>query len=309
MLPPIDPSTLEQNPGFSALYKDLTTRKFNPDGSSKDLKRQRAHAEVQKKLQTARIEAAKSQILRASLVDLPSKSDGLPPELHEVIEIICAQLNGQIPPEDRDILQDDTEYFLENIAPVSAAVSANLTATAEHLTRIANPLSSDPLDPTILPSATLSLLDANIALTDDLTTTRHSLATLAATLLTTHTTLLTSLIRILEQTVHGAVSRGTRAHAEQLAVKADVLNAQASIHALTHPLPAPLAESLQEYSAAMEKEHMRLKTRERAALKMLKAYEDAGAKGMAEIAERFAEVGREVERVRGEIERLEQGGK
>jgi hypothetical protein len=48
MLPPIDPFTLEQNPGFSSLYKDLTTRKLNPDGSSKDLKSQRAHDEVRK---------------------------------------------------------------------------------------------------------------------------------------------------------------------------------------------------------------------------------------------------------------------
>ncbi|KAF2497378.1 hypothetical protein BU16DRAFT_605713 [Lophium mytilinum] len=308
MLPPIDLSTLDQNPGFNALYKDLTTRKFNTDGSSKDLKRQRAHAEVQKKLQSARIEAAKSQILRASLIDLPSKSDGLPPELHEVIEIICAQLNGQIPPEDRDILQDDADYFLENIAPITAAISANLTITAQHLARIANPSGTPLLSPPFY-LATLSLLDSNTALANDLTTTRHSLATLASTLLTTHTSLLTALIRILEQTLHGAVSRGTRAHAEQLAVKADVLNAQASIHALTHPLPTPLVESLKEYSAALEKEQLRLKTRERAALKMLKAYEDAGGKGMAEIAGRFAEVGREMERVREEIERLESGKK
>ena len=48
MLPPIDPSTLEQNPGFKALYKDLSTRRLNPDGSSKDLKKQRAQDEARK---------------------------------------------------------------------------------------------------------------------------------------------------------------------------------------------------------------------------------------------------------------------
>lgn len=76
---------------------------------------------------------------------------------------------------------------------------------------------------------------------------------------------------------------------------------------MTHPLPAPLAESLSAYSAALEKEHLRLKTRERSALKMLKAYEDAGGKGMGEIAARYAEVVEEIERVKGEIERLSKG--
>jgi len=45
-LPPIDPSTLEQNPGFSILYKDLCTRKLNADGSSKDVKRMKRQGEL-----------------------------------------------------------------------------------------------------------------------------------------------------------------------------------------------------------------------------------------------------------------------
>lgn len=46
MLPPIDPRVLERNPNFDVLYKDLTTRKLNPDGSTRDTKKQRIHDEI-----------------------------------------------------------------------------------------------------------------------------------------------------------------------------------------------------------------------------------------------------------------------
>ena len=35
MLPPVEISTLEDNPQFAALYKRLTTNILNPDGSTK----------------------------------------------------------------------------------------------------------------------------------------------------------------------------------------------------------------------------------------------------------------------------------
>lgn len=40
-LPPLDPALLDQNPGFAGLYQDLTTRKLNPDASSREVKGRR----------------------------------------------------------------------------------------------------------------------------------------------------------------------------------------------------------------------------------------------------------------------------
>lgn len=48
MLPPVDPRVLERNPNFDILYKDLTTRKMNPDGSTRDTKKQRIHVEIRR---------------------------------------------------------------------------------------------------------------------------------------------------------------------------------------------------------------------------------------------------------------------
>lgn len=48
MLPPMDPAVLERNPNFEILYKDLCTRKMNPDGSTRDTKKQRVHDEIRR---------------------------------------------------------------------------------------------------------------------------------------------------------------------------------------------------------------------------------------------------------------------
>lgn len=48
MLPPIDPTVLQRNPNFEILYKDLCTRKLNPNGSTRDTKKQRVHDEIRK---------------------------------------------------------------------------------------------------------------------------------------------------------------------------------------------------------------------------------------------------------------------
>jgi hypothetical protein len=48
MLPPVDPTTLQRSPNFETLYKDLCTRKLNPDGSTRDTKKQRMHDEIRR---------------------------------------------------------------------------------------------------------------------------------------------------------------------------------------------------------------------------------------------------------------------
>jgi hypothetical protein len=48
MFPPVDPLVLQRNPNFEVLYKDLTTRKLNPNASTRDTKKQRVHDEIRK---------------------------------------------------------------------------------------------------------------------------------------------------------------------------------------------------------------------------------------------------------------------
>jgi hypothetical protein len=48
MLPPVDPTVLQRNPNFEILYKDLRTRKLNPDGSTRETGKQRMHDEIRR---------------------------------------------------------------------------------------------------------------------------------------------------------------------------------------------------------------------------------------------------------------------
>ncbi|GME49191.1 Galactosyl transferase [Neofusicoccum parvum] len=115
MLPPIDPAALERNPKFKVLYEDLSKNKLNEDASTRDIKRQRV------------IEQAR--------------------ELHEVITIVAAQLNGRVPSAEREILQEDVDYFtlMEVVVrmleqTVHGSVARAVRAKAEHLAAVAKGL-------------------------------------------------------------------------------------------------------------------------------------------------------------------------
>jgi len=68
-------------------------------------------------------------------------------QLQEVIEIVAAQLNTRLSPEDRELLEDDVEYFLDHIAPIGKALSTQLSANALHLAKIAHPHGITPPPP------------------------------------------------------------------------------------------------------------------------------------------------------------------
>jgi hypothetical protein len=63
MLPPVDPSVLQRNPKLDIVYKDLCTRKLNPDGSTRETKKQRIHDEIRRV-------STRSYILRFASVGL-----------------------------------------------------------------------------------------------------------------------------------------------------------------------------------------------------------------------------------------------
>lgn len=132
-------------------------------------------------------------------------------------------------------------------------------------------------------------------------------------------------VKVIEQTIHGSVARGVKARAEHLYVVAkgmelklqsvvvprivhgSVANHVPRIVAQTDPvLTDPLLYSaLQSYSSHLAKTEQTLAEREATALKALKGYENA--KGMADIAKRYAQVLRETEEVEQEISRLKDG--
>ncbi|KAF2107247.1 hypothetical protein BDV96DRAFT_302502 [Lophiotrema nucula] len=306
MLPPVDPGVIESNPKFAILYKDLCTRKLNPDGSTRDTKKQRVHDEIRRNLNTARTSDTQIQILLSMLSDLPSKASELPPELHAVVEVVTAQLSGQIPDSDRNILAGDVDSFLENISTISAEISYQLITIAEHLCKIADPIKTPSIS-NLNEKAAFLQAQAMAELPESLAREREELANTAYKVLTLHRQVLETSIKILEQTMHGSLARATKAKAEHLGTRATSLGLQAKIYTLTHPPPKEFMEALKSFRVGLGTTEKELRDREGLARRALELYERAGEKGMRDIAKRAQHLRAEIGKTEAEIEKLERG--
>ncbi|EFQ88376.1 hypothetical protein CFE70_003301 [Pyrenophora teres f. teres 0-1] len=311
MLPPVDPAVLQRNPNFDVLYKDLCTRKLNPNGSTRDTKRQRVHDEIHRTLSTTRTTLLTSQILITTLSDLGSKAgagaDDITPDLHAAIDIVTAQLNNQIPPTDLEILSNDISTFSTNIVTIASAVSTQLGVILSYLCKIADPLSPPAI--TDLPTRCATLLQTSTqTLPQDLQDARFHLTNTFTALLALHSTLLTTSIKILEQTQHGTLARHTKSSADLLHAKATLLGLQAKIHTYSHPPPAEFVAALKEFKRVQGSGEKALRDREGLATRELELYARAGEKGMKDLARRKERLVGEVEMVESAIGKLERRG-
>ncbi|KAJ4297674.1 hypothetical protein N0V90_005568 [Kalmusia sp. IMI 367209] len=306
MLPPVDPTVLQRNPNFDVFYKDLCNRKLNPDGSTRDTKKQRMHDEIRHNLTTHRTNLFTSHLLTQTLSTLPSRSLTLLQDLHSAIDLVIAQLTGQIPASDREILAADTQTFLSNIDIIASALSDQFTATATLLCTIADPNEPPKVDGLSAKAEELRNA-ATLSLPKDLAEEKVHLANTARALLDLHLSLLQTSILILERTQHGALARATSTHAEHIAARASLLGLQARIHTHTHPPPAEFVAALKRFRAEQGSSEVRLRDREGLARRTLELYGKAGERGMRDLAGRKEVLLGEIRRIEVEIEGLESG--
>jgi hypothetical protein len=241
-----------------------------------------------------------------SLSDLPSRAADLPPELHSVIEIVTAQLNGHVPDSDREILSSDIDFFLDNISTISDALSTQLSVIVEYLCKVADP-KSPPAISNLSAKATSLHQTATQDLPSELSSARIFLINTTSTLLTTHLSVLSTSIRILEQTQHGALARHTKSSAELLHMRATVLGLQAKMHTFAHPPPPEFVAALKEFKKAQGTGEKALKDREALAKRELELYDKAGEKGMRDLARRKEWLESELSGVENEVQKLETG--
>jgi hypothetical protein len=135
---------------------------------------------------------------------------------------------------------------------------------------------------------------------------RISLSNTTSKTLHLHQTLLETTIRRLEQVIHGSVARGTRAQAEYLAHVADGLDKKLQMmeKQVMQQVYSPEAkEAIKAKEQGLVKENMTLKRRIR---EMEAIHEDYDKiKGIRAVAETYAEVQKEIQKVQSEIERLD----
>ncbi|KAI9820686.1 MAG: hypothetical protein M1827_005055 [Pycnora praestabilis] len=330
MFPPVETSTLRQYPQFQQLHAQLTSSILNPNGSTGDevlWQRQNVVKEVyscsqdieapsklndttSREFQIARTSAAKSTILRKSLGSAGSRSNELPDELQDVIVIIAMQLNTRLGSEDHEILEDDEEYFLDHIRPIGQNLSAYLIDLVLRILRVAHPEepSAQKLRDriTILPQRISLRRKELLEKEDAIAAERLVLASTACSVLEAHRNLLEAIIRVLEQTKHGSVSRGVKAHAEYLAVVTENMEAKLRVmkhEALSEVYTPDILAALRNYEEHLQDTTIRLRQQEKAARSELDRYGAVG-EDMYEIASRYSGILKDTENVRGDIRRL-----
>jgi hypothetical protein len=260
---------------------------------------------ISQNLTTARSTLLSTQLLISTLTTLPSRAPTLPEDLHAYIDLVSALLSGQIPdPSDRDILSGDVAIFLDNIDIVAAAISTQLQTLTNHLCTIASP--SDVPSSSSLPTRAEDLItSASLTLPQELLIARIELTNTLTSLLSLHKQILETSIRILEQTQHGSLARHTKARAELLHSRATLLGLQAKCYTYGHPPPAEFVHALKEFRKSQGTGERALRDREALAKQSLRLYDQAGEKGIKELAKRKMYLDNETRRMEKEIISLE----
>jgi hypothetical protein len=150
------------------------------------------------------------------------------------------------------------------------------------------------------------LLCATLEAQGRISQTRLQLAHESTSLHTLYAQVLTASIRLLEQTIHGSVSRATKAHADYLALVAEGMSKKLGLqHAqlMTQLYSPEMQAFLQERSEETLREERTARRKADEAEETLRQYRSNRAADA--VAKEYAEIMAESERVRGEIERLQ----
>lgn len=317
MIPPIDPTLLEANPQFAFLYKHVTTQLLNHDASTRSISL--SHDPVAKRLRQHHVQAAKYDILRRSLYSF-TVDENLPSELIELVLSMATYLSEaptmNLSPEAHDLMVPEVEEFQDNLEAIAPLLSKHIQEQRDSLLPLAV-TSSSPAKPTrstsspsLASNISPRLISLHTLQTQTLPTNNTALSNTLSTLLRAHTTHLAALIRHLELHTHGAQSRHTHARATYLSTVAAGLEAKVQILALQarHAVYTPTVQrALVSYSSHLRDYREKLREREEMVKRELDLYEDVGGDGLKECVRRYGTVAKEIEVVKGEIARLEDG--
>ncbi|RKF54545.1 Uncharacterized protein OnM2_096032 [Erysiphe neolycopersici] len=337
MFPPIDDSTLKNNPKFSSLYSALTESILNPNGTSRFYPGQEERDQITAALKETRILASKIYLLKSALnkIDLPqvisnsnaTKSTILNknslPDLNELIILLSNRfaLSRQSLPSltSTNLLENTPQWLsLQDFVPeISNLMSIYFQTQALALYRIVNPTTDLVTNPHQL---IMDLVPKTQARRNEIEEKRYKLNLRRVELVGKVKMLLslyhlasTLVILHLEQTVHGSISREFKLRSEIVSLKAQKLAYESKEKRYKGEkifYSDEVKNALSQYLKSLRKGRERLEERKSLAEKTLSAYSFSGslkpdeAKIMRRIAEKYAELRREVKRVSRDIEKL-----
>ncbi|KAF7554191.1 hypothetical protein G7046_g6881 [Stylonectria norvegica] len=342
MFPPIDDTVLQNNPDFANLYAKLTNVILNPDGSTNEDPAAKERAAVSEELKSRRLHTAKQHILTRAIATAtppaPSSSTARPARsrpsasqasqtgshepLLDLLMILPLLLDAENPlPQDSVELLfshpplSDLETLLPELAPL---VSANLRSSALSLTRLTHPTTNPSFlhrHVSSLPLALTTLLADQSTAAATLTAARLHALTSLTTLLHSYAQAMTYLIRTLELK-HGVIARSLELRASEVSLSAQrhQADAEQTLWSVRREVYTPeVVAALKNYAAHLRDAKVRGEERVRGLKAELGEY-GVGVEGgeskekmMREMARVYREMVRQVDDVKGDLERLNKG--
>ncbi|OAA76362.1 hypothetical protein LEL_06046 [Akanthomyces lecanii RCEF 1005] len=343
MLPPVDDHVLENNPDFARLYKILTTTILSPDGTSRRTKESKENEAIKKQANQHRLKATRQHLLERAIATVsPAEQTRQAPgsrapsgsytsrdstyaehseSLLDLLLILPPLLdsNSSISPESAALLLTSKPLSeLTTLAPALAElVSTNLHASALDLTRLSHPSSNPASVQRHIPALEndyASLRDQLGAARAKLLTSRLRAVSALTQLLHMYAEILARLVRCLEAK-HGPVAQSLDLRAAEVALLAQKTESEAAqtLVGLQDEVYSPeVVSALRTYGAHLRDAKMRGAERVRNMQRELKEYgidaDDGGGsakeKMMREMAKAHEEIGRQVDEVKLDLERL-----
>ncbi|KAK0118462.1 hypothetical protein ONS95_012747 [Cadophora gregata] len=351
MLPPIDDAILQSNPRFSALYSTLAKQILNPNGSTKIHPAQKERDAVSEALNACRLRSAKSQLLKSALQHLdlsppPSTSTStsrttttkssrqsqiqqskpqsqtpvsLPPELLELIIVLSSRLSSPaLSPSQSRTLQSTALWasLPTHLPQIGSLLSTHLQTQALALCRILSPTTNPSFLHRQIPKLYPSIRDQQRLIKErrvELAKRRRDLVSHTTTLLTLHHLATALVIRTLEQSTHGSLSRYIKARSEYLSLKAAQVLYEARAKrdrgervVYTEEVRSALENYVGELRGGRERGRERRAQAERTLWGYGIGREDGEEKEriLREIARVYGELSKEVEEVGRDVQRL-----
>ncbi|RKU43329.1 hypothetical protein DL546_003888 [Coniochaeta pulveracea] len=333
MLPPVEDAILDNNPRFAELSKRLTTAVLNSNGSTKNDPKAKGRAEVKEQLNSRRLTHLKRTLLLSALSTAnpsesapkpslrrprvastsstqtapqpPPTTSSLPPDLLDLLTLLPPLLSSETSLDTKTftlLLSKPPFTSLPDLLPqLSASVSAALISRATLLSRILNTTTNPSfLHRTIssLPTQASSLLTTLSEKKAALVQARADTTRALIQLLQINTAVLSALVRSLEAK-HGNIARSLELRAAEVSVNA--MRQEAEVGKMLGQVKE--AVYTLETRRALERyaEHLR----------DAKYRVDEGGRGdegkervMREMARVYREMGKQMEEVRGDLERL-----
>ncbi|KAK1584988.1 uncharacterized protein LY79DRAFT_560047 [Colletotrichum navitas] len=343
MLPPVEPSVLQNNPQFAELHHALTTAILNPDGTTRR-PATKEQTSVQNELADHRFNAAKEHLLISAIsntappepkaapsrtitrsksasqpASAPQPQQQLPDSLLDLLLLLPPLLTATTEPLPADslaILLSNPPFteFQALLPQLGELVSATLHTSAVALARIANPTTN----PSFLHRNVPALQTTYQRLEADVREAKHALARervrVAGSLtglLDKYAGALTLLVRALEAK-HGVVARSLEFRAAEAGLEAQRAEADAvaAREGVRREVYSPeMAAALNNYAAHLRDARMRLEGTVATLRAELEGYGAGGGDGgkermMREMARKKRQLERELEDARRDVARL-----